>query len=86
MSRVVDVVKILAPLARPQYLEAFEKGDALLQQHGITTPIRLAHFLAQMLHESGGLRLERENMNKQSAPAAGDLRPEPFRECHTRGG
>ena len=37
--------------------------DSLLQQHQITTPDRLAHFLAQVLHESGGLTLEHESMN-----------------------
>jgi predicted chitinase len=37
--------------------------DALLQQHKIDTPLRVAHFLAQVFHESGSLGLVRENMN-----------------------
>jgi predicted chitinase/peptidoglycan hydrolase-like protein with peptidoglycan-binding domain len=63
MARAIAIVRQLAPKAKAQYLAAFEKGDSLLQQHGITTPDRLAHFLAQVLHESGGLTLEHENMN-----------------------
>ena len=63
MPRAVDVVRRVARRAKSRYLAAFENGDALLIAHGITTPDRLAHFLAQILHESGGLELEWENMN-----------------------
>ncbi|UPJ49494.1 TIGR02594 family protein [Bradyrhizobium sp. 200] len=63
MARVIDVLRQVAPKASPGYLAAFDSGDALLQQHQITTPDRLAHFLAQVLHESGGLTLEHESMN-----------------------
>lgn len=59
--RAVDIVKLLAPHARPDYLAAFDAGDALLAQHGITTPLRLAHFLAQVMHETSGLTIEEEN-------------------------
>src|SRR5829696_8181715 len=63
MARMIDVVRQVAPEARPHYLAAFESGESLLQQHQITTSDRLAHFLAQVLHESGGLTLEHESMN-----------------------
>jgi uncharacterized protein (TIGR02594 family) len=63
MPRAVDVVRKVAPEARPSYLAAFENGDALLIAHGLVTPDRLAHFLAQILHECGALTLEWENMN-----------------------
>jgi uncharacterized protein (TIGR02594 family) len=63
MTRAVDIVRKLAPKAKKNYVEAFDKGDALLQQHEMTTPDRLAHFLAQVLHETGGLSLEWESLN-----------------------
>lgn len=61
MLRAIDVVRRLAPRARPAYVRAFEEGDALLVEYGVTTPLRLAHFLAQIFHESDGLSLERES-------------------------
>lgn len=59
--RPVDVVRKVAPNARASYLEAFERGDSLFAQHGVNTPDRLAHFLAQCLHETGGLTIEWES-------------------------
>jgi len=60
--RPVDVVRRLCPRAKP-YVSAFENGDALFSKAGITTPIRLAHFLAQAFHETGGLTIEWESGN-----------------------
>ncbi len=59
--RPVDVVRRLCPHAKSSYLLAFENGDALFRKAGITTPIRLAHFLAQSFHETGGLTVEWES-------------------------
>lgn len=59
--RPIDIVRKVCPGARASYLAAFENGDALFEKHGITTPLRLAHFLAQCLHETGGLKIERES-------------------------
>ena len=54
----------LAPNARSSYRDAFQNGQALLDEHRISaTPLRLAHFMAQVLHESGGLAIQFENLN-----------------------
>ncbi len=37
--------------------------DAVLERAGITTPLRVAHFMAQLCHESGGFRALVENLN-----------------------
>jgi uncharacterized protein (TIGR02594 family) len=63
MSRAIDIVREVAPRGRPAYVAAFEHGDGLLKQHEINTPNRLAHFLAQMMHECGALRIDWEDMD-----------------------
>jgi len=59
----IEAVERLAPGARQNYLDAVRNGDALFLQHGVTTPLRMAHFLAQALHETGRFRILRENMS-----------------------
>jgi len=61
--RPVDVIRRVAPHARPEYLAAFEAGDGLFAAAGVTTPLRLAHFLAQILEETGGLVITTESGN-----------------------
>ncbi|MFD2181129.1 peptidoglycan-binding protein [Rhodoplanes azumiensis] len=67
MARAIEILRMVAPDARRAYLAAFRDGDALLKAHDITTPQRLAHFLAQVLHESGGLTVEWESGNYSAA-------------------
>jgi putative chitinase len=50
-----------APHALDGYLDALVAGWGALNSAGIDTPLRWCHFLAQIAHESGGLRLIREN-------------------------
>lgn len=59
--RAIDIVRRLCPRAKTAYVSAFESGDPVLAEYGVTTALRLAHFLAQVLHESGGLTIERES-------------------------
>src|SRR5690349_13908337 len=61
------VLARLAPSARDNYLDAISQGGPLFEQHGITTPLRMAHFLAQAMQETGSFTVLRENMN-YSAP------------------
>jgi putative chitinase len=54
----------LAPRAQTAYREAFEAGQPVLDRFGISeTPLRVAHFIAQIMHESGGLTVQFENLN-----------------------
>jgi putative chitinase len=60
----LDQLLGLAPNARSSYREAFQDGQAVLDRAGIsTTPLRMAHFMAQVLHETGGLMVQFENLN-----------------------
>lgn len=55
---------LLAPNARSGYRAAFASADTVLAPYGINdNPLRLAHFMAQVLHETGGLTIVIENMN-----------------------
>jgi putative chitinase len=60
----IDQVLQLAPSVRSSYREAFENGQAVLDRYEISAaPLRVAHFMAQILHESGGLTIQFENLN-----------------------
>jgi len=47
---------------------------------GIDTPLKLAHFLAQCGHESGGFRLTQENLNYSASGLKG-IFPKYFKEA-----
>lgn len=58
----------LAPQMRPTYREAFRLGQAVLDRWEISaSPLRVAHFLAQVLHESQALTVEYENLSYSAA-------------------
>jgi putative chitinase len=75
----LDEIRRLAPNARSSYREAFQNGQAVLDQCGISaSPLRIAHFMAQVLHESGGLTLQIESLN-YSAPRLSKVWPTRFK-------
>lgn len=60
----LDQVAQLAPSIRSSYRDAFAVGQAVLDRYAISqTPLRVAHFMAQMLHESGALTIQFESLN-----------------------
>jgi len=60
----LDDIRGLAPNARSSYREAFQNGQPALDQCDITASrLRVAHFMAQVLHESGGLTRQIESLN-----------------------
>jgi putative chitinase len=63
-----DQVEGLAPGIQAPYRAAFERGQPLLDFYGISaTPLRVAHFVAQTLHETGAYRLLAENLDYSAA-------------------
>ena len=60
----LDQIQHLAPNVRSSYREAFQNGQAVLDQCGISeTALRVSHFMAQVLHESSGLAFQIESLN-----------------------
>lgn len=63
VTKTLKVLAQVAPKAHPNYIRAIRENGALFERHGITTPRRMAHFLAQALTETGAFKVLRENMN-----------------------
>ena len=53
--------------------------DMFAEKYGLNTPLRLAHFLAQTAHESGGFRAVVENLN-YSAESLAKVFPNYFKD------
>ncbi len=57
-----DIRKI-APRAQDEFVQAFLDAEGEFEEAGIDTRLRMAHFLAQVMTETGGLKRIDENMN-----------------------
>lgn len=59
----LDQIMLLAPHCSASYRDAFGNGQPVLVRYGIAdNALRVAHFIAQMMHESGALTLQFENL------------------------
>jgi predicted chitinase len=77
----------LAPDIRPAYREAFSQGQPVLERYAISdTPLRVAHFVAQTLHESGAYALLFENLNWRGSGRGQQRRLVPARGGGCLGG
>lgn len=63
LTKTLTVLGQLAPKAHPNYLQAIREGGPLFEKHGITTPLRMSHFLAQAMTETGAFSVRRESMS-----------------------
>ena len=59
----MEDLKKIAPKARPEFLQAIVDAEPELEAAGINTRLRMAHFVAQVMTETGGLARLDENMN-----------------------
>ncbi|WP_306393327.1 glycoside hydrolase family 19 protein [Telluria beijingensis] len=63
MIVAVETIRRVAPQCGSNAAIVATALDPALERFGITTRRRLAHFLAQVAHESGGFVRKRENLN-----------------------
>ena len=70
-------LKGVAPNALTNYVDALVNSADVLNRNGITSPIRLCHFMAQILEECGGLTEREEDLN-YSAQRMGEVWPSRF--------
>lgn len=63
MPSIAQIFVAVAPGAVSNYVDAFTDSQALMDQFEINTPLRISHFLAQALHETGGGTVLFEKLN-----------------------
>lgn len=81
MELTLEDLKEEFPNAKVAVLEAIIGGwEIWTQDYEINTPLRMAHFLAQAAHESGGFRLLEENLN-YSADGLNKIFPKYFKNA-----
>ena len=59
-----DFIRHITRKASPEFQQAMvENMNQLFDMYEINTPLRIAHFLAQAMHESGDFSINTENLN-----------------------
>ena len=58
-----DLYKINSNLNKNDCDYYYEALNDVMQEYNINTPLRISHFLAQILHESGHFKYKSENLN-----------------------
>lgn len=73
------LLKKMWPSAAPALVnKVADQAGAIFDEFGINTPLRVAHFMAQISHESGGGTVTAENMNYTSAARIAAVWPSRF--------
>ncbi|CUW40249.1 conserved protein of unknown function (fragment)(containing Lysozyme-like domain,29-231containing Peptidoglycan binding-like domain,211-282;) [Magnetospirillum sp. XM-1] len=62
MTSLQSITIAIAPNARAECKTAFADKDGALARYGVTTRLRLCHFIAQIMHETNGGTLLVENL------------------------
>jgi putative chitinase len=74
-----DILKKLWPRAPDTLINAIlQYGPGIASDYQINTPLRVAHFMAQISHESGGGTITEENMNYTTAKRIQQVWPSRF--------
>lgn len=59
-----DILQHIMPAASEEHISRYlDALNSQMNKFGINTPLRIAHFLAQIAHESGNLKYSSENLN-----------------------
>lgn len=59
----LEDIKKISPKADDALAKAIANAEDLFVKHGVTTRLRMAHFITQIMTETGGLKRLDENMN-----------------------